>query len=131
MQKEIDQLSTDKILASTVQMIVEKHSYFPAEHLDIGSGTGSLIKLLTAHLEIHSQACDYTDSLMNSDAIKVSIVNLNYEKHIFLSDHKIRSRSSNLIANPEKILSSIGFHPDGDVQSLVSRICSKMSLGAK
>jgi len=63
--------------------------------------------------------------------IVYSFFNLNYEKHIFLSDNKIRSRSSNLIANPEKILSSIGFHPDGDVQSLVSRICSKMSLGAK
>lgn len=80
MQREIDQLSTDKILSSTLQMIVEKHSYFPGEHLDIGSGSGSLIKLLKSHLEIHSQACDYTDSLMNSDAIKVSIVNLNYEK---------------------------------------------------
>ena len=44
MQREIDQLSTDKILSSTLQMIVEKHLHFPAAHLDIGSGAGSLIK---------------------------------------------------------------------------------------
>ena len=80
MQKEIDQLSTDKILSSTLKMVVEKHSYFPAIHLDIGSGAGSLIKLLKTHLEINSEACDYTDSLMKNDSIKVSIVNLNYEK---------------------------------------------------
>lgn len=63
--------------------------------------------------------------------IVYSFFNLNYEKHVVLSEHKIMSRSSNLIADPEKILSRIGFYPDGDVQSLVSRICSKMSLGAK
>ena len=106
MQKEIDQLSTDKILASTLQMIVEKHSYLPAEHLDIGSGAGSLIKLLKAHLEINSQACDYTDSLMKNDTIKVSIVNLNYEKLLRfdadLNMYKLQNDGSwILVSNPD------------------------------
>ena len=51
-RKKIDKLSTDKILLSAVQMVDAKHNSFPATHLDIGSGTGSLIRLLRAKFQV-------------------------------------------------------------------------------
>lgn len=51
-RKKIAKLSTDKILLSAVQMVDAKHNSFPATHLDIGSGTGSLIRLLRARFQV-------------------------------------------------------------------------------
>jgi hypothetical protein len=45
-------LSTDKILLATFQLIKSIHHQYPATHLDIGSGSGSLIKLLRNNLSI-------------------------------------------------------------------------------
>ena len=73
-------LSTDKILLATFQLIKDIHHQYPATHLDIGSGAGSLIKLLRNNLSIQSTACDYTDTLMNEEGVKVEIANLNTEK---------------------------------------------------
>ena len=79
-QLPINKLSTDKILLSVLQMLVTKHNQFPAQHLDIGSGTGNLIRLLRDRFQIKSFACDYTGSLMKEDGIEVAIANLNNEK---------------------------------------------------
>jgi len=76
----VDRLSTDKILLSALKMVEKKHKKFPATHLDIGSGAGSLIKLLKSKFQIKSFACDYTDSLMKEKDVEVAIANLNYEK---------------------------------------------------
>lgn len=73
-------LSTDKILLSTLLMIGDKHKEYPAKHLDIGSGHGDLIKLMRSNFNVISQACDYTDSLMQLKDINVDIVNLNDDK---------------------------------------------------
>ncbi len=81
MQNEhVDGLSTDKILLAAKNMLSQKHKIFPATHLDIGSGEGSLISLLRANYEIKSIGCDYTSSLMRLGDVEVKIANLNNEK---------------------------------------------------
>lgn len=72
-------LSTSKIIQSAVSMFTEKHHNFPAEHLDIGAGHGDLIVALRSKFELKSSACDYTDSLMKLDDVRVSIADLNVQ----------------------------------------------------
>ena len=76
----IDRLSTDKILLGALTMTSKIHDHYPATHLDIGSGAGSLIKLFKSKLDISSSACDYTNTLMKETDVDVRIANLNYEK---------------------------------------------------
>lgn len=45
-------------------------------HLDIGSGDGSLIRLLSGRYKLTSRACDYTDALMELPGQAVDVVNL-------------------------------------------------------
>ena len=47
------------------------------DHLDIGSGTGDLLRLFAANFPLRSLACDYTDELMKVSGQKVEIVDLN------------------------------------------------------
>ena len=60
-------------------MVGRLHSRFPCEHLDIGSGHGDLIQLLRGRFDIHSSACDYTDSLMRLEDVDVKVVDLSNE----------------------------------------------------
>jgi ubiquinone/menaquinone biosynthesis C-methylase UbiE len=58
-----------------------------ADHLDIGSGTGELIRLLgTTGSHVRSSACDYTDSLMGLPMQKVDICDLNMESLPYEAD---------------------------------------------
>jgi len=72
-------LSTTGILDSAVDMVETLHPSSPAEHLDIGSGHGDLIKLSRSRFEVRSSACDYTASLMKLSDVGVSVANLNTE----------------------------------------------------
>jgi SAM-dependent methyltransferase len=47
------------------------------DHLDIGSGTGDLLRLFAAQFPLRSFACDYTDQLMKLPGQHVEIVDLN------------------------------------------------------
>ena len=47
------------------------------DHLDIGSGTGDLLRLVADQFRLRSFACDYTDQLMKNPGQKVEIVDLN------------------------------------------------------
>ena len=47
------------------------------DHLDIGSGTGDLLRLFAANFPLRSFACDYTADLMKIPDQKVEIVDLN------------------------------------------------------
>lgn len=47
------------------------------DHLDIGSGTGDLLRLFAAHFPLRSFACDYTADLMRVPDQKVEVVDLN------------------------------------------------------
>ena len=49
------------------------------DHLDIGSGTGDLLRLFAARFPLRSFACDYTDQLMKIPGQQVAIVDLNRE----------------------------------------------------
>lgn len=69
-------LSTSSILDSAADMVKKLHHNFPATHLDIGSGNGDLIQLLRKQFELESFACDYTNTLMQLDDVKVSVANL-------------------------------------------------------
>lgn len=72
-------LSTTKILDSAVDMVETLDPSFPAEHLDIGSGHGDLIRLLRNRFDVRSSVCDYTDSLMKLPDVSVRVANLNTE----------------------------------------------------
>jgi SAM-dependent methyltransferase len=49
------------------------------DHLDIGSGTGELLRAVQAHFPMQSFACDYTNRFMETPGQKVDIVDLNRE----------------------------------------------------
>ncbi len=71
------ELSTDLILGKVVALA---HPVLRGggTHLDIGSGTGVLIRLIReAYPNVKTFACDYTDSLMKVENQKVEIANLN------------------------------------------------------
>ncbi len=70
-------LSTFSILDAAADMVGRLHSRFPSEHLDIGSGHGDLIRILRGRFDIHSTACDYTNSLMKLDDVCTKVVDLN------------------------------------------------------
>jgi SAM-dependent methyltransferase len=70
------ELSTDRILGKVVDL--SRGLVRGGRYLDIGSGTGSLIRLVReAHPGIETHACDYTDSLMTVPGQTVDIANLN------------------------------------------------------
>jgi ubiquinone/menaquinone biosynthesis C-methylase UbiE len=74
------QLSTDKIIRAVVNIsrLTEPPLKDGSTHLDIGSGTGSLIALLReTHPGIRNYACDYTAKLMQLPNQKVDLVDLN------------------------------------------------------
>lgn len=72
-------LSTSAILNAATDMVAKIHTRFPCEHLDIGSGNGDLIKLLRSRFNLHSSACDYTDSLMQLSDVKVAVADLSVQ----------------------------------------------------
>lgn len=79
-------LSTSSILDATVEMIAKIHTNWPSEHLDIGSGHGDLIALMKGRFQVHSQACDYTDKLMELPDVTVRVADLNKEPIPFEND---------------------------------------------
>lgn len=60
-------------------MVSKLHVKFPCEHLDIGAGHGELIELMRHKFDLHSSACDYTDSLMKLSDVSVKIADLSNE----------------------------------------------------
>lgn len=72
-------LSTSTIHDAAVNMVSKLHLRFPCKHLDIGAGHGELISLMRSKFDIHSSACDYTDSLMRLSDVSVKIAELSNE----------------------------------------------------
>ena len=72
-------MSTERIYRATIAA-VEKNlpNVADLKHLDIGSGTGELIKRLRERgIHADSSACDYTDHLMRLEGQHVDLVDLN------------------------------------------------------
>lgn len=88
LQAQQPQLSTDKILRAVTDVSRDRwNRHQSAWHLDIGSGTGSLIALLRqAHPGLRSRACDYTDDLMRLPDQPVDNVDLNADCTLPYSD---------------------------------------------
>jgi SAM-dependent methyltransferase len=81
------ELSTPLIHGAVIKA-VERNSpeQLSGDHLDLGSGTGELLRLFAARYPLRSFACDYTDQLMEMPHQKVAVVDLNREKLPFDED---------------------------------------------
>jgi ubiquinone/menaquinone biosynthesis C-methylase UbiE len=83
-------MSTEKIYNATLSQILNhiEERGNEKEYLDIGSGSGDLVKLLKKHINIKSSCCDYTDTLMKLSGQHVDIVDLNTNKHLPYQDSR-------------------------------------------
>jgi len=72
-----DKLSLDATLEAAVKAITSRYPDISGQHLDIGSGTGNLIRRIRQEYDVQSFACDYTDTFMELDDVKVEVVDLN------------------------------------------------------
>jgi SAM-dependent methyltransferase len=70
-------LSTDKILGAVLRKIREMFPQVHGKYLDIGSGHGQLIPLVSREFDVVATACDYTKELMRVAGITVDVVDLN------------------------------------------------------
>jgi len=76
-------MSTEKIYKATISQIEKHHKNAgPLEHLDIGSGSGDLIRLLGRRFDLESRSCDYTDKLMQVPGQRVDVIDLNVDKRL-------------------------------------------------
>ena len=74
---EDNKLSHDVTLEGALTNLKDNYPDLSGAHLDIGSGTGNLIRRIRQQYELTSSACDYTDEFMTLNDIKVDIVDLN------------------------------------------------------
>jgi ubiquinone/menaquinone biosynthesis C-methylase UbiE len=83
-------MSTEKIYNATIKQILNHlgEREIERESLDIGSGSGDLVKLLKEKINIKSACCDYTDKLMQLSGQNVEIVDLNTDKHLPYQDNR-------------------------------------------
>jgi len=72
-----DQLSLDATLEGAVRALTREYPAISGRHLDIGSGTGNLIRRIRKEYNVESSACDYTDKFMQLPDVKVHVVDLN------------------------------------------------------
>ncbi len=83
----ISELSTPAIHRAILRAIeVAAPDGVTGDHLDVGSGSGDLLKLIAARYPVGSFACDYTDALMMSPDQPVQIVDLNHDLLPYSSD---------------------------------------------
>jgi len=75
-----DKLSLDATLEGALRNLAKHYPGVSGTHLDIGSGTGNLIRRIRLDNDVESSACDYTDEFMELDGITVDVVDLNHGK---------------------------------------------------
>ncbi|TLS65945.1 class I SAM-dependent methyltransferase [Mariprofundus erugo] len=83
-----DKLSLDATIEAVITTLKQKHPNITGHHLDIGSGTGNLIRRVSQEFRVESRALDYTDEFMELPDIQVDVVDLNdgrlpYPDHSF------------------------------------------------
>lgn len=81
-------LSTDKILNKVLEIFKNNFtSDQSGENLDIGSGTGALVNLISHYSPGFKPTCvDYTDELLQDKTIRVDVVDLNLQKLPYQND---------------------------------------------
>lgn len=79
-QREVSELSTSGIHQAVLRAIACA-AVLPTsgDHLDVGSGTGELLRLIRAHYPFDSFGCDYTDKLLSIPGAEIHTVDLNRE----------------------------------------------------
>ncbi|MDI6743447.1 MAG: class I SAM-dependent methyltransferase [Smithella sp.] len=83
-------MSTGKIyLSATVEEVLKRLKTREGEflHLDIGSGTGELVRLFKTRLKTRSFCCDYSNELMKLPGQPVDMVDLNVDKKLPYQDN--------------------------------------------
>jgi SAM-dependent methyltransferase len=73
-----NKLSLDATLEGAISNLRQQYPDISGAHLDIGSGTGNLIRRIRQEYKLVSSACDYTDQFMELDDISVDVVDLNH-----------------------------------------------------
>lgn len=77
---EISELSTSAIHGAVLKAIADAApSQLTGDYLDVGSGTGELLRTVASRYPLRPFACDYTDDLIEKSGQKVEIVDLNRE----------------------------------------------------
>lgn len=72
-------MSIDEIHQRVLELLLaDPRSRSWTSYLDIGSGRGDLIRLVTSRLELRASACDYTDTLMQLPGQRVDVAELNH-----------------------------------------------------
>lgn len=78
--REISELSTSGIHKAVLRAIAAAPALpTSGDHLDVGSGTGELLRLVRARYPFRSYGCDYTDALFSVPGTEIQTVDLNRE----------------------------------------------------
>jgi SAM-dependent methyltransferase len=78
--REISELSTSGIHQAILRAIAVAPALpTSGDHLDVGSGTGELLRLVRARYPFRSFGCDYTDKLLSIPGAEIQTVDLNRE----------------------------------------------------
>jgi len=73
-------MSTERIYKTVLQVAEAFHQQRPfQDHLDIGAGSGQLLRLARERFGCAPRACDYTDKFLQLQGTKVDVANLNNE----------------------------------------------------
>jgi SAM-dependent methyltransferase len=73
-------MSTLPIYNAVLRIATNRHTKSHIKyHLDIGSGSGALIRVIQEAFQVESKACDYTEVLMKLPEQKVDVADLNVE----------------------------------------------------
>jgi ubiquinone/menaquinone biosynthesis C-methylase UbiE len=78
-RREISELSTSGIHQAVLRAIATAPALPTSGDLDVGSGTGELLRLVGAHYPFRSFGCDYTDKLLCVPGAEIHTVDLNRE----------------------------------------------------
>ncbi len=117
----MNELSLDKTVLAVRDTVLREAPQLKGSYLDIGSGTGALIRLIKESLpDLESSVCDYSDKFMKIPGQKVDIVDLNdgnlpYDDNSFdlvtftevaehLENHRIVLREIYRVLKPEGLL---------------------------
>ncbi|MDT8375796.1 MAG: class I SAM-dependent methyltransferase [Mariprofundaceae bacterium] len=74
----MNELSLDKTVLAVRDTVLREAPQLKGRYLDIGSGTGALIRLIRESLpDLESSVCDYSDRFMKIPGQKVDIIDLN------------------------------------------------------
>jgi len=75
-----DHMSLNATIANAISRLQKAYPDISGNHLDIGSGTGNLIRQIRKKFDLCCAACDYSDKFLDVDDVRVGVVDLNLGK---------------------------------------------------